>query len=223
MNRMNIFTGHFGSGKTEVAINFALQMKKQYDQVVIVDLDIVNPYFRTKDAVESLENAGVKVIASQYANTNIDIPAVPSEILSVFHEQSYGVVIDVGGDENGAMALGRYLQFFKKEPYELFFVYNAKRPFTDGVDNTIELLRNIETTSRLKVTQLINNTHLAQYSTVELLLEAQAILEKISEQTKLPIAFLAGKNEIISQLPIAIKHKTFSLDLQLHFPWKDNE
>ena len=123
-HRINIFSGHFGSGKTEVALNFAVKERIKGNEVVIVDFDIVNPYFRTNDARGILEKKGIKVIANAYASSNLDMPTVPLNILSVFDNPSSVVIFDVGGDDDGALALGQYKNYFDKLGYEMHFVVN---------------------------------------------------------------------------------------------------
>ena len=160
-NRIHIFTGHFGSGKTEVALNFALQEKKKGKDVVIVDLDIVNPYFRTNDARNVLMKNGIKVVANNYASSNVDMPTMPLDILSVFNNDNSVVVFDVGGDDDGALALGQYKQYFDKYGYEMHFIVNTKRPLTRTNDELIEIAERIESASRLKFTDIYNNTNLS--------------------------------------------------------------
>lgn len=221
MKRITIFTGHFGSGKTEVAINFAISLKQIYNKVILIDLDIVNPYFRTKDAEETLKREGVHVIASQFANTNVDIPALPAEILSAFSDKEAGVVIDVGGDEDGAVALGRYFRQISEEPYDMFFVFNKKRPGTETKEETLSLLRAIEQSSRLSATGLVNNTNVMNETTAEDLLEGQELLEKISSETRIPIAMVSGTEEVLQRLPGSLKGELFPLKLQLTMPWSE--
>ena len=220
--RLNIFTGHFGSGKTEFAINFAIYLKKYYNKVSIVDLDIVNPYFRTKDAEEILIRKGIKVIAPTFANTNVDVPILPSEIISVFQDKDCYVVFDVGGDETGAVALGRYYQYFSRENYRMFFVINSKRPLTDMEDDTIDLLREVEKKSRLRVTDLINNTNLSYSTTIENVLEGQKKIENISREINVPITYISGTEQIIFQLPEKLKNKAFPMELYLKMLWEQD-
>ena len=219
-SRINIFTGHFGSGKTEIAINFAIYCKKYYNKVAIVDLDIVNPYFRTKDVSPMLESQDIKVVAPLFANTNVDIPALPAEIISLFQDKEYRVIFDVGGDDSGATALGRYYRYFSNEPYDMFFVINTKRPLTDNEDSIIDMLRQIEQSSRLTVTGLINNTNLSYISTLKELLEGQEIIENISREIMVPIRYITGENKILSQLPDYLKDKAFPISLYLQIPWE---
>ena len=120
MNRINIFVGHYGSGKTEVALNFAVELQKKGHSVILVDLDIVNPYYRTKDAKEQMEELGIEVLSPTYANTNVDVPSLPPDLLKVFVQKEVQVVFDVGGDEEGAGALGQFFSHFSQENYNLW-------------------------------------------------------------------------------------------------------
>ena len=161
MKRINIITGHYGSGKTEIAINMAMRLKKEHDNVVICDMDIVNPYFRTNDAKAFLESKGIRVISPDYASTNIDIPVLPGDILSVFSDESVYAVLDLGGDDDGAVALGQYNRYLMKQSYDMFFVLNSLRPDTSSIEDIVSLAKNIELTSRAKISALINNTNLS--------------------------------------------------------------
>ena len=130
-HRIHIIVGHYGSGKTEFAINYALKLKETFKKVYIVDLDIVNPYFRTNDERKVLEDLGLSVIASPYASSNVDVPSLPADIHRVFADKEAAVVFDVGGDDDGAVALGRYKQFFNEEAPEMLFVINV--PLTEFI------------------------------------------------------------------------------------------
>ncbi|MEG2429922.1 MAG: P-loop NTPase, partial [Oscillospiraceae bacterium] len=125
--RISIITGHYGSGKTNVAVNLALQLKEQHEKVTIVDLDIVNPYFRTSDFTQMLSEKGIKVIAPVYANTNLDIPALPPSINSIFDNKDSFVIVDVGGDDAGAIALGQFSNRIKNSEYDMYYVINECR------------------------------------------------------------------------------------------------
>lgn len=220
--RINIFTGHFGSGKTEIAVNYAIRLKKHYHKVAIVDLDIVNPYFRTKDARQLLERKGIKVVASAFAGTNIDLPSLPPEIFSMFHNKEYQIVFDVGGDDRGAIALSRYRQYFSDESYHMFFVINCKRPMTKDAASTLEILREVEQRSRLKVSSLINNTNLSHCTNVDDLLIGQSQIEEVSKEMAVPISFITGGSEVLGQLPEHLKPKAFPIELYLRFPWEES-
>lgn len=210
-HRIHIIVGHYGSGKTEFAINYALQLKKTFKKVYIVDLDIVNPYFRTNDAKKQLEALGLSVIASAYASTNVDVPALPSEIHRVFAETDAAVVFDVGGDDDGAVALGRYQQYFQKEIPEMLFVINVFRPMTADCAAITEMIENIQTVSRLKVTGLVNSSNLAGLTTATELVKGQTITNEVVRKTGIPCAYAAGTDAVLRSLPEDFAAETFCI------------
>ena len=139
VKRITVITGHFGSGKTEFALNYALALKELGLDVIIIDFDIVNPYFRTKDAEQFLLNQKIDVISPEFANLNIENPYLPPEILRAFDNKSKYIVFDVGGDEDGATPLGVYNEHFLKEEYDMFFVLNERRLLTQSVDDALQI------------------------------------------------------------------------------------
>ena len=189
-DRIFLFAGHYGSGKTEVAVNFALALSRAH-KTAIVDFDIVNPYFRTADAKETLERNGVRVVAPMYANTNVEIPALPAEISALFDDKSYKAVFDVGGDDAGAKAVSRYHGDFIMENYSNFFVFNIRRPSTSSVEKIIEYFYEIQESARLPFTAIINNTNLLGETREPDLLEGLETAEALSRRLSLPIAFSA--------------------------------
>lgn len=217
---INIFTGHFGSGKTEVAANYALQLSKIYTNAVIVDFDIVNPYFRTADVREELEQNGLRVITPIYANTNVDVPALPAEISSLFDRKEYRVVFDVGGDDVGAKAISRYREEILEDDYEIFFVINTKRPMT-GTPGKIEaIIHEVEDSSRLKVTGLVNNTNLLENTTLEDMVEGHRLIEQVSKKLDIPIAFASGFNNVISKLKEKTDMELLLMKKLIKLPWE---
>lgn len=217
--RISIFTGHFGSGKTEVAVNYALELASQRNKTAIVDFDIVNPYFRASDARRELESRGIRVIAPLYANTNVDVPALPPELNSLFENKKYKVVFDVGGDDLGAKALSRYNEEILEDDYEMFFVVNTRRPMTDTLEKIEDMLRDIEYSSRLKVTSLVNNTNLLDVTTPEDLMEGQRLIEQVSAKLGIPIGFVSGLKDIMMQLEGKINSRFLYMDKLIKLPW----
>lgn len=217
--RLILFTGHFGSGKTELAINYSIKLARQGQTVTIVDLDIVNPFFRSSEVRDVLEKEGVRLLLPNFVGTTVDIPSLPSEIYSVFQNRKGKVVFDVGGDDIGATVLGRYHPYFMQEPYRMFFVINTRRPLSSTVKQIIEMLKSIEDHSRLKVTDLINNTNLMHETSLDHLLEGQAIVEQVSQKLNIPVAYISGVAGVIEQLPTEYSQKGFPIDTYLHPPW----
>lgn len=217
--RINIFTGHFGSGKTEVAVNYALKLSEKNKNTCIVDLDIVNPFFRTADAKEELERKGVWVMLPKYANTNVDVPALPAEINTLFENKKYHVVFDVGGDDLGARALSRYREEIEQESHDLFFVINPRRPMTDTEDKIIEMLYQIEASSRLKVTKLVNNTNILQYTQAEDVLRGHRLIQSVSEKLNIPIGFTSGFINSVELIQDKIGTNILLMDKLIKLPW----
>lgn len=209
--RISIFAGHYGSGKTNIAINYALELNKSKENVVIADLDIVNPYFRTKDSEEMLKNCGIRLISSEFADSNVDLPALPAETYSVTENKDLYAVLDVGGDDRGALALGRYVPAIVEENnYEMFFVVNKYRPLTRDAKSAIEIMQEIEVAAGTKFTAIVNNSNIGVDTTPEDIEASVAYAEEISKLTGLPVAFtavrsdLADKVEIDNVMPIDI-------------------
>jgi len=214
--RLHIFVGHFGSGKTEVALNFAVKQAGEGKKVAIVDLDIVNPYFRTADAREMLEKTGVRLIASDYAGSNVDIPIVPGEVMSVFADKDTLGVFDVGGDEDGAYALGRFKSEFEKNGYCMHFVVNTKRPLTESAEAITEYIDEIERASRLKVTDIFNNTNLAGDTDNEILMSGYGELEKAAKTKDIPILCNCGIKKVLE----GIDGNKFEMEIFIKMPWE---
>ncbi len=199
--RITLLCGHYGSGKTNVAVNLALMMKKQYDKVTVADLDIVNPYFRTKDSSKIFDEAGIKLICSEFANSNVDIPALPQEMYSITDDTSHRVIIDVGGDDRGALALGRLAPKIKEEnDYEMLMVINNCRPLTRTVEDTLEVMGEIEFACKIKFTGLVNNSNLGEETTAEDVLGSLPYADAVSKMTGLPLVATAYKAELDNEL-----------------------
>ncbi len=212
--RITLLCGHYGSGKTNVAVNMAYDLKNQYDRVVIADLDIVNPYFRTKDSVKEFEDLGIRLISSEYAGSNVDIPAMPQQMYSLTDDREQKAVIDVGGDDRGALALGRIApSIIEENDYEMLFVINCYRPLTRDAISTIEVMREIEAAAKIKFTAIVNNSNLGEETTAQDVLDSLEYADEISRLTKLPIKCTAVDSRILSDI-IKVVPNAFPLKLQ---------
>lgn len=199
--RVVLLCGHYGSGKTNLAVNLAMEMRKRYERVAIADLDIVNPYFRSVDSKEELEAAGIEMICSQYANTNLDAPALPQEMYSIVDDPSIHVIIDVGGDERGALALGRISDRIREEnSYEMISVVNCYRPLTKTADDTIEVMEEIEAACRIPFTAIINNSNLGPETDAQTLLGSAAYAEEIARKTGLVVLGTGAEEGLFTEL-----------------------
>lgn len=220
--RIKIITGHFGSGKTEIAINLALKEAKHYEKVALNDLDVINPYFRSRDMKEKLESAGVELIAPKGLLASADLPIVTSEIYRVLDDEQYRVIIDVGGDKDGAMALGQYYSILRDQDYELLFVVNASRPYVSSTEGVMNTIKQIEEVSRLKVTGLINNTNLGcQETTVENIMLGVTISEEVSERLAIPYLYTTLSDMVGEQIEaFAHINKVNYIKRFMTLPWE---
>lgn len=197
MKRVTIFAGHYGSGKTNIAVSYALSLAKEGKDVTIADLDIVNPYYRTKDSSEILEKNGIDLISSPYANTNVDVPALPSEAYRVTDDLSRYAVIDVGGDDRGALAMGRYSpKLLEENNFDMLAVINCFRPLTSDALSTVEVMREVELACKMPFTGIINNSNLGRDTTEETVLSSLAYAEEVSRITGLPIVMTSVLEEL---------------------------
>ena len=218
--RLVIVIGHYGSGKSEFSVNYAVKMKEMYENVSIADLDIVNPYFRSREKKEFLEKIGVKVFDSSIRNTAIDIPALPAEITGVILNLNEKSILDVGGDPVGARVLARYAEQIKNTEYDMFFIINGNRPETSTVEGAIKYLEMIEATSKLKVTGLVNNTHMLKDTKVEDVEFGHELTEKVSWETDIPIRYEAVIKETAKKIKNEeILEKLFPINLYMREEW----
>ncbi|WP_313019113.1 ATP-binding protein [Acetoanaerobium noterae] len=218
--RIRIIIGHYGSGKTEFSVNYAMKLKQaSSSRVAIADLDIVNVYFRSREKQVMLEEQGIKVIASSIAGNALDLPAVAADIITPLEDKSYEYVIDVGGDSVGARVLGRFKNYIEDGDYDMFMVVNANREQTMDLEGIKRHKETIEATSRLKVTGFINNTHLIRETTLEDVLRGDKLLKEASKELGIPIRYVSAMSHIASQIPDEVSGEILALDLIMRDQW----
>lgn len=216
MSKLFIFCGEYGSGKTQVAINYSKFLAKNHGRAKIVDLDIVNPFFRTRDSLKDLSSHNVEVIYNkEYGEA--DLPALPPEVLSSFSTKE-PVVFDVGGDD-GAIVLGRYYHHIQKSDFEFWMVINEKRPYTSTVEGIRAIKENIERKSRLKVTGLINNSNLGELTSIDDILDGEQLVLKAAKELNLKVVFSSAKAEFIEELRGKLNTEIFPIELDYKLPW----
>jgi hypothetical protein len=214
IKRVTLFAGHYGSGKTNLAVNYAKYVHAQGKPCVIADLDIVNPYFRTKDSEKELAGLGISLICSAYANTNLDAPALPAQMYDVVNDRETYAIMDIGGDDRGAYALGRYTPAILEEnDYEMLFVANFYRPLTQTVDDIIEVMREIEAAGGIPFTAIVHNSNLGKETTIEDVMAKERLLQELAQKTGLPIKMTGAMESIAPALAKQIPN-VFSLQLQ---------
>lgn len=220
--RLTLFAGHYGSGKTNIAVNYALSLAKEGKKVCIGDLDIVNPYFRTADSAAQLEKAGVELISSRYANSNVDLPALPAENYRLVQDKTVYGIMDIGGDDRGAYALGRYVPYIKAEDnYRMVFVANCYRPLTRTPEEALEVMQEIETACKLPFTCIVNNSNLGPETTPQTVMDSLEFVQRLSQLSGLPVWLHTAEMQVAAQLtqltpvfPLQLQEKYFDLPSQ---------
>ena len=220
--RLTLFAGHYGSGKTNIAVNYALKLAGEGKRVCIADLDIVNPYFRTKDSAKELAAAGVHLISPQFANSNVDLPALPAEAYRLVEDKEIYGIMDIGGDDRGAYALGRYTPFIREENnYRMAFVANCYRPLTRTPEEALEVMGEIESACALPFTCIINNSNLAGETTAQTVLASLPYMEELCRISGLPLWLTTAKEDVAEELsqlsnvfPLQLQEKYFDLPSQ---------
>ncbi len=197
-----IFTGHFGSGKTEVAVNFAIDLKRKKPDanVALIDMDIINPFFRSADAAEALQSMGIKVETMLYANTNVDVPALTGKMGPVITDRETYVILDVGGDDLGAKACGYYAADIASRDHTFFFVLNPYRPFTKNIPDTAKIFHEIEDAALLKINAILDNSNLLEYTDAACIAKGSKKVDGFAASVNLPVECRA----VMSKNPEAV-------------------
>lgn len=202
--RVILLAGHYGSGKSTVALGLAetLRSEDKNARIALADLDIVNPYFRTADCADVLEELGVELIASEYAGSNVDVPAMPASAYRIVSDRDLRVIVDVGGDDRGALAMGRYAPGLTEEnDFDMLAVINRSRPLTRTPEDTVPVLREIEAACGLSFTGIVNCTNFGRETTADTIVGSADYAEKVSALMKLPVVFTAAESRLVPELP----------------------
>ena len=199
-------------------------MAKMGRKVMLVDLDLVNPYFLSSGYKDMLEENGIQVIAPLFANTNVETPALPAD-LNLMFETDRDVVMDLGGDDAGAVVLGRYASQISLIKYEMIYLVNKYRNLTSEVDDTVEILKEIEAASRCKATKVINNSHLKKETSIDNVLEAIPYAKEVAAKLDLPFegttipSFLL-KDDRVKELVEKSEEVFFPVEIYVKAPWE---
>ena len=212
--RLTILCGHYGSGKTNIAVNMALDLKKQRENVAIADLDIVNPYFRSKDSEDEFTEHGIRLICSDFASSNVDLPSMPADLYAITDDKDMSVIMDIGGDDRGAYALGRLRDMIIAEnEYEMLMVVNKFRPLTPDAESTIEVMREIEAACGIPFTGIVNNSNLAGETDASVILDSITYAQEVCELSSLPLVLTTIEERLYDELKDQIDD-LFPLHLQ---------
>ncbi len=214
--RIALFAGHYGSGKTNIAVNYAIALANMGKQVTIADLDIVNPYFRTKDSEKAFKENGIELISSEFANSNVDLPALPQELYGIVQRRERYAVMDIGGDDRGAYALGRYTPYILEEnSYEMIFVMNFYRPLTRTAVEALSVMREIEAAGGIAFTALANNSNIGEDTTPSDVEKTFDAANELASLSGLPIIMTAAEKNVAENIkadnvfPLTLQQKIF--------------
>lgn len=219
--RIRIITGHYGSGKTEFAVNYVKKLRESVDgRVAIADLDIVNVYFRSREKKEELEEKGIQVIASNLDTAVADVPAVSGAMTMPVINKEYQYVVDLGGNDVGTLVLGRIKPLLDHAEADFFMVVNAYRPNTSTPEGIIEQMENLEYAAGLKVTGFINNTNLVRETTAECLLHGDEVLKEVTKRTGIPVKYVSYVKDVMTEeIPEGLSGELFPMEFNMRKTW----
>lgn len=219
--RIRIITGHYGSGKTEFAVNYVKKLRESVDgRVAIADLDIVNVYFRSREKKEELEEKGIQVIASNLDTAVADVPAVSGAMTMPVINKEYQYVVDLGGNDVGTLVLGRIKPLLDHAEADFFMVVNAYRPNTSTPEGIIEQMENLEYAAGLKVTGFINNTNLVRETTAECLLHGDEVLKEVTKRTGVSVKYVSYVKDVMTEeIPEGLSGELFPMEFNMRKTW----
>lgn len=218
--RIKIFVGSFGSGKTEIAINYSIYCRKSYAKVAIVDLDIVNPYFRTREVKDTLNFKDIKLIAPEGEMAYADLPLISPEIKGLIQNPDYCLILDVGGDDAGAVVLGNFRYFIKDLDYEMLLVVNSYRPFTQSAPQIKQMAQEIENTSRLKINGIVSNPNLSSQTDEETIKKGHILIKQAAQKLEVPLKFICVDERFCKKIRQEnFEEPIFYIKRFMHLPW----
>ncbi|NHC39978.1 hypothetical protein G6549_08350 [Bacillus sp. MM2020_1] len=221
IRKITILSGHFGSGKTEIAINLALSERQKHEKVAINDLDIINPYYRTRDVASIFQQRDIELIAPKSHLATSDLPIVSGEIYRVLHDHRYRLIVDAGGDKDGATALGQYYHEWKEFSPELLFVLNKNRPYVSTLEGALYTIKQIEKASRLNITGIINNSNLGMETTMQDVQTGFELCCRVAEKLEIPFLYTTISNHLKKEAEeFADNHDVIFIERFMKLPWE---
>lgn len=210
---ITIMTGHYGSGKTEHAINLAMAETKRFDHVILIDLDVVNPFYRSSEMKHILNQAGITLVAPNFVHNNVDVPSLPPEVNGALTNKAAKIIIDVGGDDMGAKVLGVYRDYFTGASYEMLMVFNTRRYQTQNATSIIAMIDAIEHASKLSVSGIVANTNLGEQTQLQHVFEGIDIGIEVAKKTDKPLSFVGVYDDLLWQYGSELQERTYDIDM----------
>jgi hypothetical protein len=219
--KITILSGHFGCGKTEIAINLALTERQNHEKVAINDLDIINPYYRSRDVANLFQEHDVELLAPKNRLATSDLPIVSGEIYRVLHDPRYRLIVDAGGDSDGATALGQYYHEWKDLSPELLFVLNGNRPYVSTLAGAVYTTQQIEKASRLRVTGIINNSNIGTETTMDIIEKGFELSNHLAEKLAIPFLYTTISAHLKKEAEAFAKnHQVVFIERYMKLPWE---
>ena len=224
--RIRIIVGHYGSGKTEFAVNYAVKMAALGEKTALVDLDIANPYFRSRERQAFLEGQGVLTYSNTFGyDITADLPAITAGIRAPLEDVTCNTIVDAGGDDSGARILIQFSRYFTGEDVDMFCVVNANRPETATVEKALSHIRRIETETSLKVTGIVNNTHLIKETEIKDILKGFELAAQVAQVLGVPVKYNCCVEALVADLEEEVKDSAdfeiFPIHLYMRADWMD--
>lgn len=215
--RVTILAGHYGVGKTTFSINYALYLRKESEKTIyIADLDVVNPYFRSREHRDFLSKKNIKVIGSYLNQLGSDLPAVSADVFAVFENKNALSIVDLGGNSAGSLVFGNFRDNVLEEETDLFFVINANRKENSTIEEVLGHLISIESTLNMKVTAIINNTHLMGETSIEDIKKGEVIAEKLSNEKNIPVKYSCVTSDFMKKNPdVKLRYNKFVMEFDI--------
>lgn len=219
--KVTLFLGNYGSGKTEVAVNYALHLAagKPADSVALADLDLVNPYFRSREPRDLLEAAGVRVIVPDREYQNADLPILVPGVRAALSASTAHVILDVGGDDAGARVLGALTEALPAGSYQALMVLNGNRPFTGDVAGIERIRREIERAGRIRIGGFVSNTHLMGETTLETIMDGHRLAQDAATSTGLPLELVCAPEALVAAVSARVAEPVLPIVRYLPPAW----
>lgn len=219
ISRLTVIVGHFGSGKTEIAVNMAMALADMGHAFAVADLDIVDPYFRSRECKSIIEERGGRLIASSQANMDADMPSMPPDVFALFDTPELYGILDIGGDPAGARVLARYRHQLQQNSARVLCVVNGNRPLSDTPEKAVQYIRDIERASGMNIDGLINNTHCCYLTELEDIRSGAQLAEQVSVLTGIPVVCHAVPRKLAEQASDFV-YPVFPMNLYMKKPWE---
>jgi len=216
-----VICGNYGSGKTETAVNLAIKKKQEGLDVKIADLDLVNPYFRTREARGLLEDMDIDVVLPDIKYMHADLPILTPAVAGIIQQPSELTILDAGGDDAGVTVLAALADHLSKKQVHMLQIINLFRPFTENVEGCIKIKEEIEKSSKLEITGIVSNANLIDETELEHIYKGYELLKDVSKATGIEMKFITAGSHLISQLDLNdFSCPVLEIDWKLKFPWK---